>query len=333
MKIPIVSIIIPSRNEEKFIGQCLDSLLKQDYPRDKLEIIVVDGASTDKTREIVIAYARKFPAIRLLENPRRTTPISMNLGIKNALGDFITKSDAHTLYPANYISKCVAYLQSNEVDAVGGVARTLPAKENPEAQAIALALSSFLGAGNSDFRIMKQSDKPHLSDTAFGILYKKNVFEKIGLFNEKLTRSQDMDFSLRLTKAGGKILIAPDIELSYFPKSTFKEFWEHNLSDGEWAILPLKYGGSMLKPRHLLPLLFVLGLLVLGLLSLFWNTAWLVFIGALAIYAIILFYFSITIALTRNKPQLFPFLVFAFLTRHFGYGLGSLWGLVSLVRR
>jgi glycosyltransferase involved in cell wall biosynthesis len=127
MNMPLVSIIVPCRNEEEFIGRCLDSLLAQDYPKNKIEMLVIDGASTDSTREIIKSYIQKDNRIKLFDNPRRFTPISLNIGIKNAKGDFITKSDAHTIYPTDYISKCVRYLEEYKTDAVGGITQNISA--------------------------------------------------------------------------------------------------------------------------------------------------------------------------------------------------------------
>ncbi|MEX2033025.1 MAG: glycosyltransferase, partial [Candidatus Colwellbacteria bacterium] len=149
MNQPLVSIIIPCRNEADFISRCLDSLLAQDYPKNKIEVLAIDGASTDGTRKIIESYTQKDGRIKLLDNPQKFTPVSLNIGIQNAKGDLITKTDAHTIYPPDYISKCVRYLDEYKTDAVGGVTYNVPAADSLSAKAITLVLGSPLGSGGA----------------------------------------------------------------------------------------------------------------------------------------------------------------------------------------
>lgn len=320
---PLVSIIIPCRNEADFISRCLDSLLSQNYSKDKIEVLAIDGASTDDTRNIIESYAQKDNRIKLFDNPQKYTPISLNIGIKNAKGKFITKSDAHTIYPPDYISKCVRYLEEYKADAVGGATKNVPARNSLAARAIILVLGSPLGSGGA-FR--KAQGKPRLADTAYGICYRREVFDKIGFFNEKLIRSQDFDFNLRLTRAGGKILLAPDIQLTYYPKQkTLLSFWKRNFVDGIWAILPLKFGSPIFKPRHLAPLVFVTTLLITAAVS---SRITLII---LAFYLAAVIYFSLKIIARERKIQLLPFLILAFSARHIAYGAGSIVGVIKLL--
>ena len=308
-----VSIIIPCRNEEKFIKRCLDSVLGQDYPKDKLEVLVIDGMSEDRTREIIKEYSEKYPFIKLLENPNKFTPFALNIGIKNAQGEVILRMDAHAGYEKDYVSKCVKYLKEYNADNVGGVMKTLPRKNNLAARAIALCLSHPFGVGGSQFR--KGTDKPKWVDTVFNGCYKKEIFDKIGLFNENLIRSQDMEFNLRLKKAGGKILLHPEIVSYYYPKSNLKDFFLHNINDGIWAIYPLKFVKIPLRLRHYIPLIFILTLP----LSI-WP------------YILLSLFFSAKIAFREKDIRLFFIMPLAFGARHIGYGLGSVWGLVKLLR-
>lgn len=304
--LPFVSVIIPCRNEEKFIGKCLDSLVSQDFPSENLEVLVVDGASTDKTKEI----AKSFN-VKILDNPNKYTPFGLNIGIENTKGEIIVRMDAHANYPKDYISKCVRYLQESGASNVGGVIKTLPSQDTISAKAVAECLSSPFGAA-SDFRLgLKEAREV---DTVFGGCYKREVFVKVGLFNEKLWRSQDLEFNLRLKKAGGKIMLFPDIVVEYYPQSTLTKFLYHNFEDGVWSTLPLRLAKMKFRPRHYLPLLFVL---TLPLSIWFYLPAsWL---------------FSWHIAL-KEKDWRFLFLMpVAFACRHFGYGLGSLWGLIKII--
>lgn len=311
---PLISIIIPCRNEEKFIGACLESLIAQDYPKNKMEVLVVDGLSEDKTRNKIQETRDKHREIKIqiLDNQKKITPLAMNIGIKNAQGDLITKTDAHSLYPKNYLSKCVEYLKNYGADAVGGIAKATPSKPTLAAKAIAVSLSSKFGVGGSGFRA--GVEKPEWADTAFGACYKKEVFEKIGLFNENLLGSQDIEFNLRLKRACGKLLLAPDIVIEYHPKPTLWEFFKHNIRDGIWAILPIKFTKMPFRLKHYIPLIFIITLP----LSI-WP------------YIPVNLFFSAKIAVHEKDWQMAFILPVVFAARHFGYGIGSMLGIFKLL--
>lgn len=325
-----VSIIIPCRNEEKFIGMCLDSIISQDYPREKLEILVIDGMSKDKTKKIVKKYSKKHPLIRLIENPQYFTPFGLNLGITNTIGDIIIRMDAHAIYTKDYISKCVNYLKKYNVDNVGGVIKILPRNKTLIGQSIALALSHPFGTGNSYFRI--GSKEPRMVDTVFGGCYKKEIFDKIGLFNENLIRSQDIEFNLRLKKAGGKTLLAPDIVAYYYPKNSLWDFFIHTISDGIWAIYPLKFQKMPFKIRHYIPFIFITSLIILLLLSMFLPTLFWIVIFFIGLYLLTSLFFSIKIMLKEKKIRYLFIMPIVFATRHIAYGLGSIFGLIKLLK-
>jgi glycosyltransferase involved in cell wall biosynthesis len=310
-----VSIIIPCRNEEKFIGKCLESILNQDYPKEKMEVLVVDGMSEDKTREVIskLKTQNSKLKIRVIDNPKKFTPFAFNIGIKEAKGEIIMLAGAHATYEKDYVSKCVKYLKEYNADNVGGVLKTIPAENTLIAKAIAISLSHPFGVGTSRFRI--GAKEPKEVDTVFGGCYKKEVFEKIGLFNEKLLRSQDMEFNLRLKRVGGKILLFPDIVAYYYPQSNFKNFFWHNFQDGIWAILPFKLAKTPFKLRYYIPLFFVLT---------FPISIW--------PYILLSLFFSAQIAFREKDFRLFFLMPITFFCRHFGYGLGSIFGLIKLLR-
>ena len=327
-----VSIIVPCRNEEKYIGACLNSIIKQNYPKDRMEVLVVDGMSEDKTRDIVEKFKiqnSKFK-IQILDNPRKIKSCALNIGIKQAKGDVVVIMDAHSGYAKNYISKCIEYLEKYRVDNVGGVIKTMPTEDSLVARAIAICLSHFFGAGGSVFRT--GSKKPRPVDTVFGGCYRKEVFKKIGLFNENLVRSQDMEFNLRLKKAGGKILLAPDIVCYYYPKSNFWDFFLHNIQDGIWAVYPLKFVKMPFKFRHYIPFVFVFSLLATALLGLFSQIFFCLFLLILGLYFLANMYFSIKICLEQKNLRYLLVMPVAFAVRHFGYGLGSLWGIARILK-
>ena len=309
-----LSIIIPCRNEEKFIGECLNSLLLQDYPKERMEILIIDGMSEDKTREIVEKFKIQNSTfnIQLIDNPQKFTPFGLNIGVKNAKGGIIIRMDAHAGYEKDYISKCVKCLGESGADNVGGVIKTAPAENTISARAIALSISHFWGAGGSHFRT--GSDRTREVDTVFGGCYKREVFDKIGLFDERLIRCQDIEFNKRLKKAGGKIVLVPDVVAYYYPQSTLFGFLKHNFADGIWTTYPLRFGVRIFSWRHLIPLFFVLTLP----LSI-WP------------YIPISLFFSAQIAFREKDLRLFFVMPLVFAARHFGYGLGSIWGLVKII--
>jgi len=325
----LVSVIMPCRNEEKFIGKCLDSIVAQDYPKDKLEILIGDGMSEDKTKRVIENYMGRYSFIKLFDNPKKIAPVAQNIGIKNAKGKIIIIMDVHTVYKSDYISKCIKYLKEYEVDNVGGIWKIMPSEKTLINKAIALVSSSFFGAGNAYYR-MGYSKGPKFVDTVFLGCYKKETFEKIGLYNENLARSYDMEFNSRLRKAGGKILLFPDIITYYYPKPTLKEFFGHNLLDGIWAIYPLKFGTS-LKLRHYVPFIFVLSLIFFLISSFFFKPTIYLFLFIIGLYLLASLFFSISIAIREKNLGLFFVLPLAFACRHFGYGLGSLVGLIKLI--
>lgn len=330
MKKPQVSVVIPCYNEEKFIAKCLDSLLSQDFPKENIEILVIDGNSTDRTRGIVKEYIKKYPFVKLFENKNKFTPFALNIGIKNAQGEIIVRTDAHADYDKNYISRCVESLKKYDADNVGGIQRVVSKKNNLISKSIAVCLSSFFGTGNADYRTGAKTPKE--IDTVFGGCYRKSIFEKIGFFNEKLLRSQDMEFNMRLKKSGGKIMLIPDIVVRYYPKSDLINFWKHNFLDGVWAVYPLKFMKEPLKLRHLISFFFVFSLISTLILSFLNPFFFKTFLSIFFLYSIINLYFSFKISLKeRNFFYLFT-LPLIFFIRHFSYGIGSFWGIIKLIK-
>lgn len=324
-----VSIIIPCRNEEDFIGICLDSIVANDYPKERLEVMVVDGMSEDGTREIVERYAEEYPFIKLLDNPKKIIPSAMNIGIKNAKGEIIMKIDAHTSYQKDYISKCVHYLNEFKADNVGGVIIAVPRHNTPLGKAIVLSLSHPFGVGNSLFRI--GTKEPIWTDTAFSGCYRREVFDQIGFYDENLASSEDVDINSRLRRAGGKILLIPEIKTYYYARSNLRDFIRHNLYNGFWVTYPLKFGKLVFSSRHLVPLAFVSNLLSLAILSIFSSIfLWLllVIVGA---YSLVNIYFSSKISIQEKNIVYLFVMPLVFSSLHICYGLGSLWGLIRVL--
>jgi cellulose synthase/poly-beta-1,6-N-acetylglucosamine synthase-like glycosyltransferase len=350
---PIVSIIIPCRNERGYIVQCLDSVIENDFPKDRLEILVVDGMSEDGTRDLLDAYAREHAFLFVLDNPKHVTPAALNIGIKQARSPIVMRMDAHARYDKRYISRCVEALGKYKVDNVGGIWKTVPRTETLVGWCIVKALSHPFGVGNSHFRLAR-SREPKFVDTVPFFCVRRWVFQEMGffneslmrgedmefslrlnqkiVFNEQLTRGQDMEFSLRLRKAGGRTLLVPDIVSYYYARSDLKSFWCHNWINGVWAVLPFAYSRVIpVSLRHLVPLLFVGGLVTTLPLTM-WHSAfgWL-FLAVLGAYSIGNVVASLHVAWESRRPLYTFVMPFVFAMLHVGYGLGSLWGVAKLL--
>jgi len=327
--LPFISIIIPCRNEKKYIEKCLDSVINQNYPKDKLEVLIVDGISDDGSREILSEYAQKYFFIKLLDNPKIITSCALNIGIKNAHGSFIIWMSAHNFYEKDYILKCIENIKKFNVDNVGGIIIPTTDKNSLVAKSIVKVLSHPFGVGNSYFRI--SSKLPKYVDTVFGGCYKKEIFEKVGLFNERLIRGQDMEFNLRLKNRGGKILLIPEIKSYYYCRSDIKSFCKHNFINGIWAILPFKFSRDMpVAIRHLVPLFFVLTIIILSFLTAFLPKLIYYLISIISFYLLVNLYFSLKIAIREKNLRLFLLLPIVFICLHISYGLGSIYGLLKI---
>lgn len=299
-----VSVIIPCYNEEKYIRKCLESVLNQTYD-DIVEILVVDGKSTDKTKQVATEFSDN---VLVLENKKKIFASACNIGIKNAKGEVIVILGCHAFYPSDYVEKCVKYLVEYGADNIGGVITPTASSSKLIARAIALSLSSPFGTGKIESKKVKEAD------TVFGGCYRREVFDKIGFFNEDLARSSDMDLNLRLIGKGGKIIKAPDIKAYYYSDDNLKDFFLHNIKDGIWAIIPFKITQKPLKLRHYIPLLFMLFLPIIVIP-----------------YVFVSLIVSLFVALKERNALFFILMPAIFLVRHIGYGLGSVIGVFKIL--
>lgn len=327
--LPLVSIIIPCRNEEKFIGKCLDSIIDNDYPKDKLEVLVIDGVSEDETKEIVKKYTQEYPFIKLLNNHKKITPCALNIGIKSSKGQIIMRMDAHATYENDYISKCVKYLDEYNADNVGGIRMTRPSNNNTIGKAIALSVSHPFAAGTAIYRT--GTKKARWVDTVFGGCYRREVFSKIGFFNEDLVKGQDREFNFRLRKSGGKILLVPDIICYYYARSNLKAFCKWLFICGSTPFYATKLvGRTIFSWRNLVPSTFVLSLAFsLSFSFVFPEFLWL-FLSIVSFYLLFNIYFSIKIVLKEKNIKYLLVMPLIFTTTHLLYGIGSIYGLLKL---
>src|SRR5215469_15357815 len=325
-QLPFVTVVVPCLNEEKYISRCLDSILANDYPKERMEVLVVDALSEDKTREIVKGYAERYPFIRLVNNPEKHIPVALNLGIHHAQGDTIIKMDAHSTYQPDHISLCVRYQDKYGAENVGGVWKMMPGADTTVARAIVLGLGHRFGSRNAAVKIGVA--KPTWSDTAAFGCFKKGLFSRVGFFDERLLSSSDLDMNMRIRAAGGRILLVPQIVVNYYADPDLRAFWNHNFADGIWATYVLKFGSKGWAWRHWAPLAFVLGILIPAALATVEPALLSVGLAVLAMYLITNLAVSLRIA-HREKNWKFMFLMpLVFGIRHLAHGLGALFGLV-----
>lgn len=327
-KLETVSIVIPVYNEEKFIEGLINSLLKQDYDKEKIEIIFVDGNSSDKTVEIINKkLANEKLQYRVMSNPKKITPKSVNMGIKEAKNDIIIRLDAHSEYPINYITKCVYYINNTDADNVGCICKT--GSKTKIGKAIANVVSSKFGVGNSSFRTGAKSG--YVDTVPFGT-FRKELFDKIGYFNEELPRSEDNEFNYRIRKNGGKVYLFNDTEITYYPRDTIYKLMKMGFQNGKWATYTGYIIPGTMGIRHFIPLLFVLGLIVGTIITaLHLKALTIAFFSVLAIYFIIDLLFTLKSVITDGIEQLICFIIYPLF--HISYGIGSIFGIFKILKK
>lgn len=323
----MLSVICPIYNEEKYIAKCLDSIIEQDYPKDEMELLLVDGMSTDRTRDVIAGYQKKYPWIKVLDNPKRIAPCAMNVGIKASFGEIIIRLDAHVLYPSNYFSVLVNKLQElPEAENVGAICNTLPVNETIEAHAIAAVLSSSFGVGNSYFRV-GASEVMEVDTVPFGC-FRRSIFDKVGLYDEELVRNQDDELNARIVNSGGKIYLIPNLECEYFARDTANKVYKMFYQYGMFKPLVNKKLGSPATVRQFFPLCFVLGLILGPIICGFVPMLWAVYCTMIFLWLFLATYFS-----CKDSKQLKRILVqnWIYFVVHFGYGWGYIVGIFKIL--
>ncbi len=319
----IVTVIVPIFNEEKYIEKCIHSILRQDYSIERLEVLFVDGMSNDKTKGLVNHYTDKYPkTIRLIENPHKTVPYAMNIGIRNSNGKYIIRLDAHSEYSNDYISKCISTLEKTDSDNVGGL--VLTKGQGTIGEVFARVLSSKFGVGNSGFRTNAVSG--YVDTVPFGA-FKRETFQKYGMYDERLTRNQDYELNYRIRKNGGKVYLNSSIILTYFCRNNIKDILKQSYDNGRWNVITSRLCPGSMSIRHFVPLLFLLSLIIMPIfIALAPFSRWL-FVFEMILYLLLDLIFSIKMAL---KIRHIPILLVMFPIFHISYGLGSLIGLIDI---
>lgn len=323
---PMISVLMPIRNEAFHIQHSLEAVLQQDYPPDRMEVLVADGMSSDGTREIVCGYQANHPNLMLIDNPGRIVPTGLNAALRVAQGEIVLRVDGHTLIAPDYVRQCVDALQRTRAEDVGG--RMNAVGEGSFGEVVALATSSPFGVGGARFHYSKQEE---WVDTVYMGAWPRRVFDEIGLFDEEMVRNQDDEFNYRLSKYGGKILLSPNIKSRYTVRGSPFKLWKQYFQYGYWKVRVLQKHPRQMRLRQFAPPVFVLALLLSTLLA----------------FSPILFPLSIIIPLayvvanlgaslwtaSKHGWRSLPLLPMVFAILHLSYGLGFLVGLIKFWNR
>lgn len=323
----LVSVVIPCFNEERLIKKVLENLARQ-YDAENYEIIVVDGMSTDKTRDAVHEFVAAYPDInvRLIENPARTIPRALNMGIEEARGDVIVRMDAHSIPSQNYVRRCVELLQDGRAGIVGMSLRLQPGADTLIARAIALAVSHPFGIGDAKFR-WPDAPTQFVDTVPFGVFHKA-LWRKLGGFNEELLTNEDYDFNYRARQQGQNILLDASAHSAYFARATYRDLAAQNFRYGRWKAQMIKLHPRSIKLRQLVAPAFVASIIVLALLGLRWTFGWWLLLTITTLYALLAIICGAQLARRSGNMKLTLAVSTAFPVIHGNWGSGFLVGLV-----
>ena len=325
---PLVSVIIPCRNEEKTIHHVLEALHQQSFPVEDMEVVIADGFSSDNTRSAIQAFQEAHPSlkVRLIDNPKQIIPAGLNAAIQAATGAIIVRMDAHSLPEADYVQRSVEAIQSGIAENVGGVWNIQAPNNSWIARSIAAAAGNPLAVGDALYRF---TDKAAYVDTVPYGAYKRSLFDEIGLFDETLLANEDYEVNTRIRQAGGRIWLDPAIRCTYFSRPTLRALARQYWGYGYWKAQMLKRYPETLRWRQALPPLFVLGVLFLAILGFFWKPAWIALATVLGLYLLIQLIPALSLARKQKDLSLAPGIVLATLTMHFSWGTALIVGLFS----
>lgn len=320
-----VAIVIPTLNEERFISRCLNSIIKQTYEFEKMDVMIIDGGSKDNTKDIVAKYQKSHQNIRFIENTKKIQSVAFNIGIKNSTAPYIIRLDAHAEYDSKYIYLCIENLKQDEKRGnVGGRWNILPFNHSLWAQANAILNHSRFGIGGAAFRV---SNEAHNTDSVPFGAFPRKIIEEIGGMREDLPRGEDNEYNSRIRKAGYKIFFDPNIISSYFARPTLGASCKQMYANGNSIGYLYYIDREAIGIRHLVPLLFVVSGLFSIIISVLWSPFCYVFCGGLALYIIADAIASIMGAKENVKCTLPLFILFFCV--HVSYGMGTIAGLIK----
>jgi succinoglycan biosynthesis protein ExoA len=324
-----VSIIIPCYNEQATIRLLLDAIRQQTYHRSAIEVIIVDGMSSDQTRQEIAAFQREYAdlAVKIIDNPERIIPAGVNRGINAASGQILIRLDGHAVPSPNYIEQCVKDLDAGLGDNVGGVWEIHPGKTGAFARGIAVAAAHPLGVGDARYRLTGQ---PQSVDTVPFFAFRRELVDRIGKYDESLLTNEDYEYNVRIRQSGGTVWLDPAIRSTYYARPTLgalaRQYWRYGFWKGRML---LRYPQT-LRWRQALPPAFVASLVVLTGLSLALPLARWLLASGLAIYSLILLAAGTRAALKQHYPALLITLPLAIATMHLSWGTALWWSLIKL---
>ncbi|MCQ3937818.1 MAG: glycosyltransferase family 2 protein [Chloroflexi bacterium] len=326
--LPFVSIIVPCYNEEATIRKLLGALRSQTYPLARMEVVISDGMSTDRTLDVIASFQKEHAdlAVRVVQNQARTIPSGVNQAIRESRGGILIRLDAHSMPIPEYVERCVAAHQSGKGDNVGGVWEIHPGAETWIAESIAFAAAHPLGVGDAMYRL---NAKAGAVDTVPFGSFRRELIQRIGAFDETLLANEDYEFNTRVRESGGVVWLEPSIRSVYFSRSTLgklaAQYWRY----GFWKFKMLKRYPHTLRWRQALPPVFVLILLALIVLSLWMTPARILLALQLFVYFFVLGLAGAWLAVRTRKGFLLWGLPLAIATMHIAWGAGFLWSGVS----
>ena len=319
---PRVTIAMPAYNEEHYIEACIASVQAQDYPRDQLEILVADGRSTDRTREILAQLAAADPRIRVIDNPARLQAAGLGLLAKQATGEIFVRMDVHCEYAPDYVRKCVEVLERTGADNVGGAQRAKA--KTPFQRALCAVLQSPLGVGGARYR---SADGEGFVDTVFLGAFRRKVFETVGLWDPAAITNEDSELNQRILDSGGQIYLSRDIVVHYFPRDSFKTLAKQYYKYGRGRARTLLKLGSFPNLRPAGPFLMVVG----GAILLAVPPLWPIAPAAFAAYALATGAEAVRVSRELGPGEV-PRVWAMFPTLHVSHGIGFAAGLLQYLR-
>lgn len=323
-----VSIIVPCYNEEKSISLLLAALYQQNYPIDSMEVVIVDGLSTDNTLNEISTFEDDHPDLRVkvIPNPKKIIPAAINLGIIESKGEIIIRIDAHSIPDQNYVKYCVENLNKNVAANVGGRWQIIPGAETKIGNCIALAAGHPFGVGDAKYRYGQSAS--YVDTVPFGSFF-KSLTDEIGLFNEKLLANEDYEFNVRIRNAGKKIFFDPRIQTKYIARANLKELAKQYWRYGYWKLKMLKDFPDTLRWRQAIPPVFVAGIMLLLVFSIFSSKALILLAALLSFYLLVLILG--TIFSLKNLKNFFCIIgvPLAIIVMHFSWGFGFLFSLIA----
>lgn len=323
-----VSVIVPCYNEEKNIGFLLEALNQQIYPHELIEIIIIDGQSTDQTLTVINNEKEKYNklSIKVISNPQKNIPSALNIGIRNSSGEIIVRMDAHSIPDPNYLKFCVEDLNNKMGSNVGGRWIIIPGSESKMGKCISLAASHPFGVGDAKYRYSSESG--YVDTVPYGA-FSRDLVEEIGYYNEDLLANEDYEFNVRIRNSGKKIYFDPRIKTQYIARDTImslsKQYWRY----GYWKFRMLRNYPDTLRWRQAIPPIFVAGIILLILMAIIIPKAWIILSTITLLYVLILSIGTLQVIDIKTESYCLLGTPIAIIVMHFSWGLGFIYSLAS----